>query len=208
MQTYSCTPKQQNRRASTILTVLLIAIVICCALIVLKLGILLLNQFLFLAFAAGIVFILSRYFFTTYTYTITLMNGMPSLIITQRQGRRVSTVCNQELSGLTELHNHVRGASNPRTLQVDARYSYCISMMPDQWQSLYFIMQDGRCININVECDQPFLNILTDALSFLHKRLNGERVDAELAEQVFAEDEVKIDEDELLNVPLQSIGRI
>lgn len=201
MQTYSCTPKQQNRRATTSLAVLSLLLCVSCAAVVLRLGKVLVSQFLFLAFAAAIVYILSRYFFTNHTYTVTLMNGVPTLIITTRQGRRVSTAFHEELSELTELREHGRGTKHQHPLQVDARYTYFVSMSPDCWQSLYFISKEGKCVSVSLECDEQFLSVLRDALSFMHKRLNGERVDQELAEQVFSQADGEASEEIPLPVP-------
>ena len=167
MQTYSCTPKQQNKRALSALIVFCVLLALSTVLIIFSIGILLVNQSVFLICAAIAVWILTRHYFNSYTYTITLMNSEPTLLITQRQGRRVTTVFHHEISALTEMHENVRGESNPRFLHVDARYSYFVSLMPDRWQNLYFHLQDGQCISVMIECDEAFLKVLREALQYL-----------------------------------------
>ncbi len=173
MQTYSCTPKQQNKRALAALVIFSVLLALSTVLLVLNIGILLVNQAVFLICAAIAVWILIKHYFNAYTYTITLMNSEPTLLITQRQGRRVTTVFHHELASLTEMHENVRGENNPRFLQVDARYSYFVSMMPDRWQNLYFHLQDGQCVSVMIECDEAFLTVLREALLYLRHSVPG-----------------------------------
>ncbi len=167
MQTYSCTPKQQNRRALIVFSVFAALLLAAAVLLCLDIGILIVNQTVFIIGAAFAVWISIKYFFTSYTYTITLMNRAPVLLITQRQGRRVTTVYHQELAALTDVHENVSGENNPRNLQVDARYSYFVSMKPARWQNLYFRLEDGQCVSVMLECDEAFLKILHDARLYL-----------------------------------------
>ncbi len=169
MQTYSCIPKQQNRRAPMMLAVFSVLLLASAIATVMQWNPVLLYQALFLLFAAAIVFILSRYFFNSYTYTITLMSGEPHLIITQRQGRRITTVYHQRLSLMKEIIECKRGEEHPRLLTVDFSYSYLISMHPDRWQTLYFLLEDHTCTSIRLECDEEFLTLLREALDYLRK---------------------------------------
>ena len=167
MQTYSCTPKRQNRRALIVLSIFSALLLLSTVLLCFNIGILIVNQTAFLIGAAIAVWISIKYYFTSYTYTITLMNRAPVLLITQRQGRRVTTVYHQALTALVEMHANVRGENNPRSLQVDLRYSYFVSMKPDHWQELYFILEDGQCVLVMLECDDAFLKLLHDAQLYL-----------------------------------------
>ncbi len=167
MQTYSCTPRQQNRRALAVLLAFSALLALSTVLLCLEIGILVVNQSAFLVGAIVAVWIAIKYYFTSYTYTITLMNKTPVLLITQKQGRRVTTVYHQELTALADMHDMERSDSCPRTLQVDLRYSYFVSMSPAHWQNLYFRLPDGQCVLVMIECDEAFLKILHDALSYL-----------------------------------------
>lgn len=198
MKTYSYTPKQQNRRAAMILAIFAACLAVTTVAIVLQMGIRLVNEILFLIFAAALVFVMIKHFFTSYTYTITLLGGIPVLIVTQKQGGRMTTVYHQELSALSELHEHGRSAENPRDLRVDIRYRYCVTLSPERWQSLYFILKDGQCVSVSLEADDDFLYVLREALAFMHKRLDGERADEELAARVFQES-AESDADKSLN---------
>lgn len=182
MQTYSCTPKQQNKRALAVLTAFSALLAASTVLQCLDIGILLVNQIAFLVSAAISVWISIKYFFTSYTYTITLMNRIPVLLITQKQGRRVTTVYHQELDALADMHDMERGKDGPRTLQVDLRYSYFVSMAPSRWQNLYFRLQDGQCVLVMIECDDAFLKILHDALLYV-RHSSAKQAEAETNEE-------------------------
>ncbi len=168
MQTYSCTPKAQNHRALIALCILSFCLLVVSLLLILGLGILLVNQALFLVFSAVIVWIIIKYFVTSYTYTVTLMQNTPSLIVTKNQGRRTTTVYHGELSSLKELYEYGKnGEENPRQLRVESRYSFFVSIRPERWQTLYFLLKDGSCVSLKLECDDDFLEILREALAYL-----------------------------------------
>ena len=184
MQTYSCTPKAQNSRAWIALSILSFCLLVVSLLLVFGLGLLLLNQSLFLVFSAAIVFLFIKYFVTSYTYTVTLMKNDPTLIVTKTQGRRTTTVYHGELSALKELSEYGKnGESNPRVLHVDSRYSFLVSIRPARWQTLYFLLNDGSCVSLRLECDDAFLKVLREALAFLRSRPAPETVDEDAAEE-------------------------
>lgn len=171
MQTYSCTPKAQNRRALAFLCIFSLCLLISSLLLVFKLGILLLNQTLFLIFSAALVWIIIKYFVTSYTYTVTLMESAPALIVTKNQGRRTTPVYHGELSSLVDLYEYGKnGEENPRQLCVENRYCFFVSIRPARRQILYFLLKDGSCVSIGLECDDAFLKILREALAYLRSR--------------------------------------
>lgn len=171
MQTYSCTPKAQNNRALVALCILSFCMLFVSVLLIFGFGIPLLNQTLFVLFSAAVVFLFIKYFVTSYTYTITLMKSNPVLIVTKNQGRRTTTVYHGEISSLKELCEYSKNSEeNPRLLQVETRYSFLVSIRPTRWQMLYFLLEDGSCVSLRLECDDAFLKILREALAYLRSR--------------------------------------
>lgn len=180
MQTYSCTPKAQNSRALIALCILSFCLLVISLLLIFGFGILLLNQSLFIVFSAAIVLLIIKYFTTSYTYTITLMKSDPVLIVTKMQGRRTTTVYHGELSSLKQLSEFGKGdEANPRALRVEVRYSFLVSIRPAYWQMLYFLLEDGRCVSLKLECDEAFLKVLREALAYLHSRAENVAEDAD-----------------------------
>lgn len=168
MQTYSCTPKAQNPRALIALCILFSCLLLVSLLLIFGIGLLLLNQALFLILSAAIVFLFIKYFVTSYTYTITLMKSDPVLIVTKTQGRRTTPVYHGALSSLKEFCEHGEsGEENPRILCVENRYSFLVSIRPARWQMLYFLLEDGTCISLKLECDDAFLKVLREAIAYL-----------------------------------------
>ena len=168
MQTYSCTPKAQNYRAHIATVISAVCLIIVSLLLIVGVGPLLLNQTLFVLFSAAVAYLIIRCFVTSYTYTVTLMRSSPVLIVTKNQGRRSTTVYHQELSALVELYEYgTEGAKNPRVLRVDSRYSFLNSMSPERRQILYFLLKDGLCVSVMLECDEPFLTVLREALLYI-----------------------------------------
>ena len=167
MQTYSCTPKAQNSRALIALSVFLFCLLVVSLLLIFSVGILLLNQSLFLLFSAVIVFLIIKYFGTSYTYTVTLMQKNPVLLVTKNQSRRTTPVYRGELSTLKALYEYGKDAECPRPLRVESHYSFLVSIRPAHWQILYFLLEDGSCAALKLECDDAFLTVLREALAYL-----------------------------------------
>ena len=185
MQTYSCTPKAQNHRAHIALCILSFCLLVVSALLVFGIGILLLNQSLFLIFSGALAYLIIKYFVTSYTYTVTVMKNDPVLIVTKTQGRRTTTVYHGELSALKDLAEYGTGDSvSPRVLRVDIRYSFFVSMSPSRWQVLYFLLEGGNCVSLKLECDDAFLTVLREALAYLRSRQGADEDDDEESEEV------------------------
>jgi hypothetical protein len=172
MQTYSCTPKAQNYRALIAISILAFCLVVVSLLLIFNLGPLILNQALFLVFAAAVVFLFIKYFVVSYTYTVTLLKNDPVLIVTKKQGRRTTTVYHGELSTLKDIQEHDESSDEKkRQLRVDVRYSFFVSIRPERWQTLYFLLEDGTCVSLKLECDEAFLKIFREALAFVRSHL-------------------------------------
>lgn len=168
MRTFSYTPKRQNDRPIwwlSFLTCGLIASLLYC---IFGWGRPIFGQIGFFLFAVADIWLYSRYFFLRYTYTLTLMNGIPTLIVNQRRGNQTTTVCQRDLSDLSEIREFRRGEDGPRELRVDVRMSFLVSMLPATWQTLYFILDDGECVSVSLEVNDAFLSVLREALAYLH----------------------------------------
>ena len=176
MRTYSYTPKRQNNRPLWWLIALTVGLLVSVLFCVFEWGRPLLGQISFFLFAVADIWLYSRYFFLHYTYTVTLMNGVPTLIVNQRRGNQTTTVCQRSFSDLSEIRVSRRGENGQRELRVDSRMCFLVSMAPEIRQTLYFILDDGECVSVTLEVDDAFLNVLREALSYLHLELNGEEV--------------------------------
>ena len=104
------------------------------------------------------------------------MNGVPTLIVNQRRGNQTTTVCQRDLSDLSEIREFRRGQDGPRELRVDVRMNFLVSMTPAVWQTLYFILDDGECVSVTLEVDKAFLAVLREAFSYLNLEVEGAEV--------------------------------
>ena len=172
MRTFSYTPKRQNDRPVWWLSILSLGLVVSVLYCVFEWWRPIVGQITFFVFAVADIWLYSRFFFLHYTYTVTLMNGVPTLIVNQRRGNQTTTVCQRELSDLSEIREFRRGVSGPRELRVDVRMNFLVSMSPASWQTLYFILDGGECVSVTLEVDDAFLTVLREALSYLHLELN------------------------------------
>ena len=189
MRTFSYTPKRQNNRPVWWLSFLTLGLVVSVLFCVFEWGRPIIGQIAFFLFAIADIWLYSRYFFLHYTYTVTLMNGVPTLIVNQRRGNQTTTVCQRSFSDLSEIREFRRGEDGPRELRVDTRMSFLVSMSPATWQTLYFILDDGECVSVSLEVNDAFLSVLREALSYLHLELNGGEVREEEAPIAEAEAE-------------------
>ena len=181
MRTFSYTPKRQNDRPIYWLSILTAGLIVSVLYCVFNWGPALFGQIAFFLFAVVDIWVYSRFFFLHYTYTVTLMNGTPTLIVNQRRGNQTTTVCQRELSYLTEIREFKRGVDGPRELRVDVRMNFVVSMSPKRWQTLYFILDGGECVSVTLEVDDAFLSVLREALAYLHLEVDGVEVhEAEL----------------------------
>ena len=172
MRTFSYTPKRQNDRPVWWLSILSLGLVVSVLYCVFEWWRPIVGQITFFVFAVADIWLYSRFFFLHYTYTVTLMNGVPTLIVNQRRGNQTTTVCQRELSDLSEIREFRRGVSGPRELRVDVRMNFLVSMSPASWQTLYFSLDGGECVSVTLEVDDAFLTVLREALSYLHLELN------------------------------------
>ena len=125
-------------------------------------------NFSFLVFAVGALYVLLRYFCTSYLYVITDAWGEPTLVVSHVQGRRVSTQCRLGLSNLLRLveidsptgEDGVRAMLDFRAER--ARYSYLASLGSVPMQILYG-REGGVRFAIRLEGDAAFVNALKSA---------------------------------------------
>ena len=176
MRTFSFTPKRQNDRPVWWLSFLTLGLIVSVLYCVFGWWRPIVGQIAFFLFAVADIWLYSRFFFLHYTYTVTLMNGVPTLIVNQRRGNQTTTVCQHDLSELSEIREFRRGEDGPRELRVDVRMNFLVSMSPAVWQTLYFILDDGECVSVTIEVDKSFLTVLREALTYLHLEVEGAEV--------------------------------
>ena len=179
MRTFSYTPKRQNDRPVWWLSFLTLGLVVSVLYCIFGWWKPIVGQAAFFLFAVADIWVFSRFFFLHYTYTVTLMNGVPTLIVNQRRGNQTTTVCQRDLSDLSEIREFRRGENGPRELRVDTQMKFLVSMSPATWQTLYFILDDGECVSVSLEVNDAFLSVLHEALSYLHLEVNEGEVRAE-----------------------------
>ena len=109
MRTFSFTPKRQNDRPVWLLSFLTLGLIVSVLYCVFGWWRPIVGQIAFFLFAVADIWLYSRFFFLHYTYTVTLMNGVPTLIVNQRRGNQTTTVCPRELSDLSEIREFRRG---------------------------------------------------------------------------------------------------
>ncbi len=173
MRTFSYTPKRQNDRPVWWLSFLTLGLVVSVLYCIFGWWKPIVGQAAFFLFAVVDIWVFSRFFFLHYTYTVTLMNGVPTLIVNQRRGNQTTTVCQRDLSDLSEIREFRRGEDGPRELRVDVRMNFLVSMAPAVWQTLYFILDDGECVSVTLEVDKAFLTVLREAFSYLNLEVEG-----------------------------------
>ena len=125
-------------------------------------------HFLFLLCAVGALYVLLRFFCTSYLYVITEEWGEPTLVIYHVQGRRLSTQCRLALSHLLRIVEVTdpTDAEGQRALAEfnaeRARYSYLATLGKAPTQVIYG-REGGVRFAIRIEGDAEFMNALSAA---------------------------------------------
>ena len=123
---------------------------------------------LLLVFGGVAVYVLFRFFLSSYLYIITEEWGEPTLVIAHVQGRRLSTHCRLTLSRLLR----VVPVPDPKSSEGKAalaeyaaervRYAYLATIGATPTQIIYG-REGGRRFAIRIEADERFLAVLSEA---------------------------------------------
>ena len=123
---------------------------------------------LFLVLAVAAVYLLFRYFLSSYVYIITEEWGEPTLVITQVQGKRMSTHCRLTLSRLIcvvpvpDPTSPEGRAALSDYMAERVRYAYLATMGKAPTQIVYG-REGGVRFAIRIEGDAAFMAALAEA---------------------------------------------
>lgn len=126
-------------------------------------------HFSFMIFAVAAIYVLLRYFCTSYLYVITEEWGEPTLVIYHVQGRRLSAHCRLALSHLlrvVEVEDAISDASTKALSDFRAertRYSYLSTLGNARTQIIYG-REGGVRFAIRMEADDAFMQVLSDSV--------------------------------------------
>ncbi len=110
-----------------------------------------------------------RYAFTSFTYTVTDAYGDLSLIVTEQQGKRLSTAARIHLCDVSELLRVQDRASDEgvfaqrRYRDRRRRYSYLATFSPSAFLVL-FGSEEGEEYAVRMEADEAFISSLQTAI--------------------------------------------
>ncbi len=149
------TPKRQNKRPVILVSILAVIAVICLVFMMLKMGKQLLFQIGFLLAAVAMIFIYTRFLSSTYTYTVNFEDNL--FVVTQRTGRRVTTLCRLDLSALYRVRPYE--TDDEVEDKHGSRYNYCVSFRPAVSYLCFF--DDGdHIVSVRMELDDSFYGML------------------------------------------------
>ena len=167
---YRYKPQSKNKNALYLLFVLT-------ALATLSLALGLANLFaanadwhlLFLTSAVSAVYVLLRYFCSSYLYVITEEWGEPTLVIYHVQGRRLSTHCRLSLSHLLRIAEVAEPTSDEGQKALAefnaerVRYSYRATLGKAPTQIIYG-REGGTRFAVRIEADADFMRVLHEGV--------------------------------------------
>lgn len=104
------------------------------------------------------IFIAMKYCFVSNTYVLMEgENGRPWFLVEQKQGKRISTVCQLPVSRLLAIEEYHRGEAVPKT--AGQTFSYIATMNGPEYQFLRARGEKGELL-IKIEADADFLAAL------------------------------------------------
>ncbi len=155
MQDIRYTPKRQNKRPVVLITILTVLAVVCAVFMMLNIGNQLVFQVVFLASAVAEIFLFSRFLAASYTYTVSFDHNL--FLVTQKTGKRISTLCRMDLTSLYRVRPYE--ADDDVEKSHSGRYNYCVSFRPTVSYLAFF--DDGEhIVSIRMELDNAFYGML------------------------------------------------
>lgn len=149
-------PKRKSKTPEWILTACVVLMIACVVFLAFGVGKKLIWQMLFLLAAVVIIWVVTRYMMTGYTYEID--RGAGCFIVTQRQGRRLTCLCRLDLALLYRVRRYESRDDNTPGA---ARYAYCISPKPEESYLLFF-REEEKTISVRIEAAGDFITQLMD----------------------------------------------
>ncbi len=155
MQDIRYTPKRQNTRPVILVTILTVICILSAAFMMLNIGKQLVFQIVFLLSAVVEIFMFSRFLTASYTYTVSFDNDL--FVVTQKTGKRITTLCRLSLGTLSSVRPYTQ--EDDSTRNSGDRYNYCVSFRPAVTYLAFF--RDGeRTVSIRMELDNAFYGML------------------------------------------------
>ncbi len=151
----SYTPKRDKKLPAIILSCLFAVLILCCICLMFHWWREAVFQAIFIICAVGIVFVFVRFFKTQYTYTINYEDKL--FLVTQRDGKRLTTLCRLDLFSLYRIRPYEED-DNIERHHAD-RYSFCVNIFPEKTYLAFF--DDGEhIVSLRMEFDDRFYTLL------------------------------------------------
>ena len=160
-------PSAKGKKEITLTAVLAICAVISLALGMAEIFSRSLLQLAFVVFIVTDLFLCIRFFLSSYRYTITEEYGDLMLVVTQTQGKRISTLANFKIADVKRIET----ADTPERVKAlkasfassGLRYSYTLSLSPTHLTCLT-VRNDYTVYRVLLQTDATFAGILCDCV--------------------------------------------
>ena len=160
-------PSAKGKKEITLTFILAICAVISLALGMTEVFSRSLLQLAFVVFIVTDLFLCIRFFLSSYRYTLTEEYGDLMLVVTQTQGKRISTLANFKISDVKKIET----ADTPERVKAlkksfassGLRYSYTLSLSPTHLTCLT-VRNDYTVYRVLLQTDAVFAGILHDCV--------------------------------------------
>ena len=170
--TVKCTPKKKNKKHLYITLAFSIGMLLCIVMMILGLGNKLAFQTLTVAFAVSALWCATKFFFTQVTYTLTdHYGGKMMLIITQMQGKRMTTAFESKMSKIIGIGKISGGEQTP--LPSGTVYDFRVTLGVGEFQYVQTRIA-GKDVVVKLEADDEFWNEFV--LAYQHSLADRESV--------------------------------
>ena len=157
--TVKCTPKKKNKKHLYVTLAFSIGMMLCIVMMILNIGNRLAFQTLTVAFAVSALWCATKFFFTQATYTLTdHYGGKMMLIITQTQGKRMTTAFETKLSKVVAIGEVSESSTTP--LPSGVVYDFRSTLGAVEYQYIQ-TRQLGKDIVVKLEADRQFWDELS-----------------------------------------------
>ena len=134
-------------------------------------------QFIFVIFIVADLFLCIRFFMSYYRYTITEEYGDMMLLVTQTQGKRISTLANFKIADVLKMEvadTPEKVAEMKKSFSSSGlRYSYTASLSPSHLSCLT-VRNDYTVYRVLLQTEPAFSDILREAVENCPRPLSEE----------------------------------
>lgn len=125
-------------------------------------------QLLFLLLAVVCIFLCIRYFLSYYRYSVTEENGELFFIVTQTQGKRISTLADFKVEHIKKIETaetrEEMNAIKKKFASQGIRYSYVPSLAPKEL-TLLTVRNDYLIYKVLLQTEKPFSDALRNLVN-------------------------------------------